>query len=73
MVLTIYMTVLNQSPVYVLFILLDERMHMLLLKCSQMLSIIAFLGTLPRNFVLKIFRADAGAVYKAKAALIRIS
>ena len=28
---------------------------------------IAFLGTLPTNFVFKVFRADAGTVYKSKA------
>ena len=29
--------------------------------------LIAFLGTLPTNFVFKVFRADAGLVYKSKA------
>ena len=30
-------------------------------------NFIAFLGTLPTNFVFKVFRADAGTVYKAKS------
>ena len=29
---------------------------------------IAFLGTLPTNYVFEVFRADAGTVYKSKAA-----
>ena len=30
-------------------------------------NFIAFLGTLPTNFVFKVFRADAGTVHKSKA------
>ena len=30
-------------------------------------NFIAFLSTLPMNFVFKVFRADAGTVYKAKS------